>query len=136
MRQTRKGKQWYFSMKLHIGTGTRGTVHSVTPPMLRRPKSSSCRSCCTARRRHCWRPGVLERVHRDCAKEAGVRYRGIAKNLARAQVAFALANLYSLRGKLLPPQARCACRREMRRESPLQPPKRTCRGWVKALRGL
>ena len=37
-----------------------------------------------------------------------VRYRGIAKNLARAEVAFALANLYALRRKLMPPQARCA----------------------------
>jgi IS5 family transposase len=34
-----------------------------------------------------------------------VRYRGLAKKLARAQVAFALANLYPLRRKLMPPQA-------------------------------
>src|SRR5512134_3145878 len=30
MKQTRKGKNWYFGMKLHIGTDHRGTVHSVT----------------------------------------------------------------------------------------------------------
>jgi IS5 family transposase len=35
------------------------------------------------------------------------RYRGIAKNLARAQTTFALANLYMLRHRLLPPGARC-----------------------------
>jgi IS5 family transposase len=35
------------------------------------------------------------------------RYRGIAKNLARAQSMFALANLYALRHRLLPPEARC-----------------------------
>ena len=35
------------------------------------------------------------------------RYRGIAKNLARAQTMFALANLYVVRHQLLPPQARC-----------------------------
>lgn len=35
------------------------------------------------------------------------RYRGIAKNLARAQTMFALANLYAVRHRLLPPQARC-----------------------------
>lgn len=29
MRQTRKGKMWYFGMKLHVGTDTRGIVHSV-----------------------------------------------------------------------------------------------------------
>jgi IS5 family transposase len=36
------------------------------------------------------------------------RYRGIAKNLARAQTMFALANLYAHRYRLLPPQDRCA----------------------------
>src|SRR5215831_14185016 len=29
MKQTRKGKQWYFGMKLHIGTDPKGRVHSV-----------------------------------------------------------------------------------------------------------
>jgi IS5 family transposase len=37
-----------------------------------------------------------------------VRYRGLAKNLARAQTIFALANLYQLRRELLPAAARCA----------------------------
>jgi IS5 family transposase len=36
-----------------------------------------------------------------------VRYRGLAKNLARAQTMFALANLYQLRRELLPAGARC-----------------------------
>jgi IS5 family transposase len=31
-----------------------------------------------------------------------VRYRGLAKNLARAQTMFALANLYQVRRQLLP----------------------------------
>ena len=35
------------------------------------------------------------------------RYRGLAKNLARAQTMFALANLYQLRRQLLPAGARC-----------------------------
>jgi IS5 family transposase len=30
MKQTRKGNQWYFGMKLHIGTDRRGLVHSLT----------------------------------------------------------------------------------------------------------
>jgi IS5 family transposase len=38
---------------------------------------------------------------------AKVRYRGIAKNLARAFSLFALANLYLVHRQLLPPQARC-----------------------------
>ncbi len=28
--QTRKGKNWHFGMKLHIGTDRRGIVHSLT----------------------------------------------------------------------------------------------------------
>jgi len=36
-----------------------------------------------------------------------VRYRGIAKNLARAQTMFALANLYAVRHRLLPPGVEC-----------------------------
>ena len=35
---------------------------------------------------------------------ARVRYRGLAKNLARAYAMFALANLYSVRRRLLPAQ--------------------------------
>ena len=30
MKQTRKGQQWYFGMKVHVGTDTRGIVHSLT----------------------------------------------------------------------------------------------------------
>ena len=36
-----------------------------------------------------------------------VRYRGLAKNLARAYALFALANLYLVRRRLLPPGAQC-----------------------------
>lgn len=30
MRQTRKGKMWYFGMKVHVGTDRRGVVHALT----------------------------------------------------------------------------------------------------------
>jgi IS5 family transposase len=36
-----------------------------------------------------------------------LEYRGLAKNLARAQTMFALANLYQLRRELLPAGSRC-----------------------------
>jgi IS5 family transposase len=29
MKQTRKGRNWHFGMKLHIGTNKRGIVHTV-----------------------------------------------------------------------------------------------------------
>jgi len=37
-----------------------------------------------------------------------VRYRGLAKNLARAHTMFALANLYRLRRELLSESPRCS----------------------------
>ena len=37
-----------------------------------------------------------------------VRYRGLAKNATRAFAAFALANLYMVRYRLIPPGATCA----------------------------
>ena len=30
MRQTKKGNQWYFGMKMHVGTDRRGVIHSST----------------------------------------------------------------------------------------------------------
>jgi transposase, IS5 family len=38
-----------------------------------------------------------------------VRYRGLAKNTARLFTAFALANLYLVRHRLMPPGERCLC---------------------------
>jgi IS5 family transposase len=29
MKQTRKGRNWFFRMKLHVGTDRRGIVHTV-----------------------------------------------------------------------------------------------------------
>ena len=50
MHQTRKGQQWYFGMKLHIGVDSRtGLVHSavVTAANVHRT-STRCPICCTA----------------------------------------------------------------------------------------
>ena len=156
MKQTRKGKNWYFGMKLHIGTDRRGVVHTVKathaaaadikqlPDLLhgeerevfgdqaywkeadrrdfeargvryrmnRRPKSKQplserwkkinrARSRTRARGEHPFR------VIKQLWGFAKVRYRGLAKNLARAQTMFALANLYQLRRQLLPAGAGC-----------------------------
>jgi IS5 family transposase len=157
MRQTKKGNQWYFGMKWHIGADIRGTVHSLTgtdaaqaditqlPALLHGDETALYGD------RAYW-----SEDHRQCAKEAGVRYRvnrraksgqplsdhqkainksrakvrargehafhvvkhlwgharvryrGLAKNLARAFTLFALANLYLLRRRLTSPQERCA----------------------------
>jgi IS5 family transposase len=158
MKQTRKGKNWYFGMKLHIGTDRRGTVHSVTathaaesdikqlPNLLHGEESVLYGDQAywkEADRQAFEKQGVRYRVNRRapggnrnlsprwrkinrarsrtrarCEHPFRVvkrlwgfdktRYRGIAKNLARAQTMFALANLYAVRYRLLPPEARCA----------------------------
>jgi IS5 family transposase len=152
MKQTRKGKQWYFGMKLHIGTDRKGRVHHVLatpasaaditqlPTLLhgdeqvlygdqaywkdadrhayeargvryrvnRRPRgkahplSERWRKINRARSRtraRCEHPFHVVKRLWGFAK---VRYRGLAKNLARAHIMFALANLYAVRRQLLP----------------------------------
>ncbi len=148
MTQTKKGNQWYFGMKIHIGTDTRGLVHSLTTTpastaditqledllhghettlfgdkaywkesdrqqwqadgghyrINRRGERTDywdginrARSRVRARVEHVFH--VVKRLWGF----AKVRYRGLAKNTARALTTFALANLYLVRHKL-PPQ--------------------------------
>lgn len=157
MKQGRKGKTWYFGMKVHTGTDKQGLTHSLTvtdagqadikqmPELLhgeerevygdqaywkeddrqdfegrnvryrvnRRPnrgrplndrwkKINRSRSRVRARGEHGYH--VVKRLWGFNK----VRYRGLAKNRARAFTAFALANLYLVRHKLLPPGVKCA----------------------------
>jgi len=148
MKQTRKGRNWYFGMKLHIGADKRGIIHTVLatdartaditqlPALLHGQEreifgdqaywKEADRQAFTARgvryrinRRPTSRP-LNERWRlvnqarsrtRACGEHAfrvvkqlwgfnKVRYRGLAKNLARAHTMFALANLYQLRREL------------------------------------
>lgn len=151
MRPTRKGQQWHFGMKLHVGTDPRGTVHSLTatdaataditqvPHLLHgeetvlygdraywceahrahwaargghyqvnrrgtyhRPLTPRQKASNRARSRHRARAEHPFRVVKQLWGFAKVRYRGLAKNLARAFTLFGLANLYLLRRRLLP----------------------------------
>jgi IS5 family transposase len=144
-------------MKLHIGTDTRGTVHSVTATHAGAADITQLADLLHGEERVLFGDQAYwSEFHRLCAAVSGVRYRvnrraapgkklsdyekrvnrsrsrsrargehpfrvikqlwgftkvryrGIAKNLCRAQVAFALGNLYALRRKLIPRQARCA----------------------------
>lgn len=157
MKQTRKGKQWYFGMKLHIGADTQGRVHSVLAtnaasaditqlahllhgeettlygdqaywkeadrqdfeasgvryrvnrrPPGKQPLSERWRRINRARSRIRARGEHPFHIVKRLWGFAKVRYRGLAKNLARAQTMFALANLYSVRHQLMPAGARCA----------------------------
>src|SRR5271156_5660313 len=157
MKQTRKGRNWHFGMKLHIGADRRGIVHTVRAtdagvaditqlpdllhgqerevfgdqaywkeddrrfleawgmryrinrrPTSKRPLSERWRMINRARSRTRARGEHAFRVVKQLWGFAKVRYRGLAKNLARAQTMFALANLYQVRRQLLPARARCA----------------------------
>lgn len=157
MKQTRKGKQWHFGMKLHIGSDTKGRVHSVMAthaataditqldallhgeesaifgdqaywkeadrqefeasgvryrmnrrPPGRQPLSERWRGINRARSRIRARGEHPFHIVKRLWGFAKVRYRGLKKNLARAQTMFALANLYSVRHQLMPAGARGA----------------------------
>ena len=156
MKQTRKGRNRHFGMKLHIGADKRGIVHRVIatdaavadvtqlPELLhgyerevfgdqaywkedgrrflesrgihyrinRRP---------TSRRPLGGRWRMINRIRsrtRACGEHpfrvlkqlwgfTKVRYRGLAKNLARSETMLALANLRQARRRLLPAGMRC-----------------------------
>jgi IS5 family transposase len=156
MRQTRKGNQWYFGMKVHVGTDPRGVVHSLTtthaaeadinqlPELLHGAEETLYGDRAywsESLRRECAQHGIRYRVNRRGTRTrplsehwkrinrsrsrvrargehafhvvkrlwgfAKVRYRGLAKNTARAFTLFALANLYLLRHRLRPAGAPC-----------------------------
>jgi IS5 family transposase len=151
MKQTRKGKNWNFGMKLHIGTDQHGIVDTFRAtdaavaditqlpellhwqerelfgdqaywkeddreflqswgiryrinrrPTASRPLSERWRMINRARSRTRARGEHAFRVIKQLWGFTKVRYRGLAKNLARAQTMFALASLYQMRRQLLP----------------------------------
>jgi len=157
MHQTRKGKDWHFGMKAHVGTDKRGIVHSLTTTPAHVHDSTQISKLLHGEEREVlgdqayWNEshrqsaqaaGIRYRINRRPARRplndyqrfinrrrsaararvehvfhvvkrlwgfTKVRYRGLAKNTARLFTAFALANLYLLRRRLLPPQETCRC---------------------------
>jgi IS5 family transposase len=156
MRQTRKGQQWHFGMKAHVGTDKRGTVHSLATTDAAASDISQMHQLLhgeesevlgdqaywsETHRQSAQALGIRYRINRrgTSAKPltdyqrfinqvrsktrargehafhvvkrlwgfSKVRYRGLAKNTARLFTAFALANLYLLRRRLLPPGEPC-----------------------------
>lgn len=158
MKQTRKGKNWHFGMKLHVGTDLQGTVHTVTATAASEADINQMPELLHGEEKQIfgdqayWREadreafiagGVRYRVNRRARSKdhplterqreinrirsstrargehpfrvikqlwgfVKTRYRGLAKNLARAETMFALANLYQLRRRLMPPVETCA----------------------------
>lgn len=156
MKQTRKGKNWHFGMKVHVGTDKRGVVHSLTATHAasaditqmntllhgqertifgdqaywkeadrqrfraagvryrvnrrgtkQRPLTDHQKRINQSRSRHRARGEHAFRIVKQLWGFAKVRYRGIAKNAARALASFALANLYLMRRCIVPHQEWC-----------------------------
>jgi IS5 family transposase len=156
MHQTKKGKDWHFGMKAHIGTDKRGIVHSLSTTAANVHDSTQMHKLLRGDEREVFgdqaywneshrhsalEQGIRYRINRRSPRRAlspyqrwinrrrsaararvehvfhvvkrlwgfsKVRYRGLAKNTARLFTAFALANLYLLRRRLLTPQGTCA----------------------------
>ena len=54
MKQTKKGGQWYFGMKAHVGVDSRTKmIHRAVVTAAKRPMSRCCRICCTGKRARC-----------------------------------------------------------------------------------
>lgn len=156
MHQTKKGSEWHFGMKAHVGTDKRGIVHSLTTTAANVSDFSQLPKLLHGRERELFGDQAYWSVlHQQAARDRGiryrvnrrpqpgypltpaqrrlnrlrsatrargehafhvvkrlwgftkVRYRGLAKNTARLFAAFALANLYLLRRRLLTPQGTC-----------------------------
>ena len=60
MHQTKKGNQWYFGMKAHVGVDSKTKlVHSVVATAANVADARCCRSCCTGKRR---RSGAIKPI--------------------------------------------------------------------------
>ena len=84
-----------------------GVRYRINRRPSRRPLSKRWRMINRARSRTRARGEHAFRIVKQLWGFAKVRYRGLAKNLARAQTMFALANLYQFRRELLPTELRC-----------------------------
>jgi IS5 family transposase len=156
MQQTRKGNEWHFGMKAHVGTDKRGIVHSLVTTPAGTADITQMHQLLHGQEQEVFGDQAYwSEAHRQSARAAGiryrinrrgtrskpltdhqrfinqirsrarargehafhvvkwlwgftkVRYRGLAKNTARLFTAFALANLYLLRRRLLPPGEAC-----------------------------
>jgi len=96
------GDQAYWKEADRQGFGASGVRYRINRQPNRRPLSERWRLINRARSRTRACGEHAFRVVKQLWGFTKVRYRGLAKNLARAQTMFALANLYQLRRQLLP----------------------------------
>ena len=151
MKQGKKGHNWHFGMKAHVGTDRNGLVHTLVTTHAGASEFNQLPKLLHGEERELYGDQAYwSELHRIAAKEHGVRYRvnrrpnpgrpltehqrklnrlrsatrarcehafhvvktlwgftkvryrGLAKNTARLYIAFALANLYLVRRRLMP----------------------------------
>jgi IS5 family transposase len=85
MHQTRKGKQWHFGMKAHVGTDRRGIVHSLATTDAAAADISQMHKLLHGEEREVFGDQAYwSEVHLRSAKERGIRYR-INRRASRAK---------------------------------------------------
>src|ERR1035437_8255350 len=116
MHQTKKGNQWYFGLKAHIGVDKdSGLVHTLTTTSA----NVSDISQTTEQMTEGWQKTMVQayeklkaqvrayvehpfHVVKNIFKYKKTRYKGLFKNDAQLNMLFALSNLYMVRGELRP----------------------------------
>jgi IS5 family transposase len=105
MHQTKKGNQWYFGMKAHIGVDSQTKlIHSVVATPANVHDKHAIPQLLHGNERRVYGDSAIKRIFGF----AKVSYRGMLKNGNRLFVVAALANLFMARHHLLRlPQERC-----------------------------
>ena len=76
MRQTRKGKDWHFGMKAHVGTDLNGLVHSLVTTDAAQSDVGQLPKLLHGEERELYGDQAYwSEMHRHAARERGVRYR-------------------------------------------------------------
>ena len=76
MHQTRKGKQWYFGMKLHVGASKHGLVHSVATGPANEADITRLSDLLHGEENELYGDQAYwSEDHRQHCKQAGIRYR-------------------------------------------------------------
>jgi hypothetical protein len=92
MKQTRKGRNWFFGMKLHVGTDRRGIVHTVSDRGQRGRHYATARPATRTRAGSLRRPGVLEGSPPRVSRGAGAALPDQSAAYFKAAVERALAD--------------------------------------------
>jgi IS5 family transposase len=76
MHQSKKGKEWYFGMKAHVGTDRRGIVHSLTATAANVHDLTQMSQLLHGQEREVFGDQMYwSKAHRQSALERGIRYR-------------------------------------------------------------